>query len=244
MTSIQELNERIDGQNLAIRFLSNLERNGDVDVLRWKSPTGDWSSWTLQELADVTARLITGLRGLGVGKGDSVVLMMRNRPEFHALDIAALFLGATPVSIYNSSAAEQIEYLVNDCAAKVAVIEDEGFLERFLKVREALPTLEQIVMIEPSEIAGTSASDYADLVASCTGGPPSGVGDGDPRRPGDDHLHLRHHRTAEGRDAQPRQRRVDAGVRARSRCASRRRSTASPANGTSRTCRWPTSSSD
>jgi len=46
------------------------------------------------------------------------------------------------------------------------VIEDEGFLERFLKVREALPTLEHIVMIEPSETAGSSVSDYADLVAA------------------------------------------------------------------------------
>jgi len=105
MTTSHELSERIAGQNLGIRFLSNLERNRDVEVLRWKSATGDWSSWTLQELADVTARLVTGLRGLGVGPGDRVVLMMRNRPEFHALDIATLFLGATPVSIYNSSAA-------------------------------------------------------------------------------------------------------------------------------------------
>ena len=64
--------------------------------------------------------------------------MLRNRPEFHALDLAVLFLGATPVSIYNSSAPEQIEYLVNDCKAKVAIVENDAFLERFLKVRESL----------------------------------------------------------------------------------------------------------
>ncbi len=85
----------------------------------------------------MTARLVTGLAGLGVGKGDTVVLMLKNRPEFHALDLAALFLGATPVSIYNSSAPEQIEYLVNDCKAKVAVVENDAFLERFLKVRSS-----------------------------------------------------------------------------------------------------------
>ncbi|MGE5211767.1 MAG: AMP-dependent synthetase/ligase, partial [Acidobacteriota bacterium] len=101
-----------------------------------------------------------------VGKGDTVVLMLRNRPEFHALDLAVLFLGATPVSIYNSSAPEQIDYLVNDCGAKVAVVEDDGFLERFLKVRESLPTLDHIVLLEPSETAGDAVVPYAQLTAA------------------------------------------------------------------------------
>jgi long-chain acyl-CoA synthetase len=166
MTTSQELHDRIAGSNLAKRFLANLERNAGVEVVRWKDADGSWQSWTLQDLADVTARLVTGLAGLGVGKGDTIVLMLRNRAEFHALDLAALFLGATPVSIYNSSAPEQIEYLVNDCKAKVAVVEDDGFLERFLKVRESLPSLEQIVLLEPSETAGNAVVPYADLVAA------------------------------------------------------------------------------
>ncbi len=166
MTTSQELHDRIVGQNLGKRFLTNLDANADVEVVRWKSADGAWHGWTLAELADVTARLATGLADLGVGKGDTVVLMMRNRPEFHALDLAALFLGATPVSIYNSSAPEQIDYLINDCKAKVAVIEDDGFLERFLKVRESLPTLEQIVLIEPSETAGNAVVPYSGVVAS------------------------------------------------------------------------------
>ena len=166
MTTSQELQDRIAGSNIPKRFLTNLERNAAVEVLRWKDADGAWQSWTLQELADVTARLATGLAGLGVGKGDTVVLMLRNRPEFHALDLAVLFLGATPVSIYNSSAPEQIEYLVNDCKAKVAVVEDSGFLERFLKVRSSLTTLEHIVMLEDSEVAGSDVVRYAELAAS------------------------------------------------------------------------------
>jgi long-chain acyl-CoA synthetase len=166
MTTSQELHDRIVGQNLAKRFLTNLEANADVEVVRWKDADGVWHGWTMTELADVTARLATGLAGLGVGKGDTVVLMLRNRPEFHALDLAVLFLGATPVSIYNSTAPEQIDYLVNDCKAKVAVVEDDAFLERFLKVRESLTTLETIVLVEPSETAGDAVVPYAELAAS------------------------------------------------------------------------------
>jgi long-chain acyl-CoA synthetase len=166
MTTSQELHDRIVGQNLAKRFLTNLDANADVEVVRWKDADGAWHGWTMTELADVTARLATGLAGLGVGKGDTVVLMLRNRPEFHALDLAVLFLGATPVSIYNSTAPEQIDYLVNDCKAKVAVVEDDAFLERFLKVRESLTTLETIVLVEPSETAGDAVVPYAELAAS------------------------------------------------------------------------------
>ena len=150
----------------AKRFLANLDRNAGVEVVRWKDADGAWHGWTMTELADATARLATGLSNLGVGKGDTVVLMMRNRPEFHALDLAVLFLGATPVSIYNSSAPEQVDYLVNDCKAKVAVVEDDGFLERFLKVRESLPTLESIVLIEPSETAGDAVVPYSQLAGA------------------------------------------------------------------------------
>jgi long-chain acyl-CoA synthetase len=166
MTTSQELHDRIAGQNLGKRFLANLDKNAAVEVVRWKDADGGWHGWTMTELADVTARLATGLAGLGVGKGDTVVLMMRNRPEFHALDLAGLFLGATPVSIYNSSAPEQIDYLVNDCKAKVAVVEDDAFLERFLKVRESLPTLESIVLIEPSETAGDAVVPYSQLAGA------------------------------------------------------------------------------
>ncbi len=166
MTTSQDLHDRIAGQNLATRFLANLERNSSVEVLRWKDADGAWQSSTLAELADLTARLVTGLASLGVGKGDTVVLMLRNRPEFHALDLAVLFLGATPVSIYNSSAPEQIEYLVNDCSAKIAVVEDAGFLERFLKVRESLTTLEHIVMLVESDMAGNAVTNYSELASS------------------------------------------------------------------------------
>ena len=165
MPTSQDLHDRIAGQNVPQRFLANVARNGSTTVLEWKDSSGAWQSSTLEELAALTAQLTAALKDLGVGHGDTVVMMIRNRPEFHALDLAVLFCGATPVSIYNSSAPEQVEYVVNDCKAKVAIVEDTGFLERFLKVRAALPTLEQIVLIDPSDLAGDDIIRYEDLAA-------------------------------------------------------------------------------
>src|ERR1700751_4834957 len=77
-------------------------------------------TWTWRHYVDRAARFGNGRRRLGVGRGDRVVLMLRNRLEFHVADLGALLIGATPISIYNSSSPEQIGYLVGHCAAVAA----------------------------------------------------------------------------------------------------------------------------
>ncbi len=165
MTTSQELDARIEGQNVCQRFLTNVATRGDTKVLQWKDGSGEWAGKTLNELADDTARLVTALKGLGVSRGDRVVLMLANRQEFHALDLAVLFCGATPVSIYNSSAPNQVEYLVNNCGATVAIVEHADFLERFLKVKDQLSTLEHIAIIDSGEGVGDDVLLYADMLA-------------------------------------------------------------------------------
>ncbi len=80
--------------------------------------------------------------------GDRVLLMMRNIPAFHWLDLAVLFVGATPVSIYNSSAPDQVEYLAQHCGATVAIVENQSFLDKFTQVRAALADLRSIVVLD------------------------------------------------------------------------------------------------
>ena len=89
----------------------------DEVALRWRRP-GGWDAWTWRDYAERAARVATGLRELGVQKGDRVVLMTRNRPEFHAADMAALLVGAVPVSVYESSSAEQVRYVVGHAEAE------------------------------------------------------------------------------------------------------------------------------
>ncbi len=164
MTTTQEISDRIVGQNVPKRFLANLAARPDTTVLKWKAGDGSWASLTLAQLAEDVATLTTGLQDLGVGHGDRVVLMLANRQEFHALDLAVLFCGATPVSIYNSSAPNQIEYLVNNCEAKVAIVENSDFLGRFLKVKDQLSSLEHMVILDADDTVGDNVIRYADLL--------------------------------------------------------------------------------
>ena len=111
---------------------------GDDEVLTWA------------QLRDRADALAAGLRRLGVGKGDSVALMLGNRPEFHVGDLAVMTLGATPFSIYQTYAPEQIQYVVSDADARVAIIEGQ-YLDRFRAARKELPGLETLIVVDEAE---------------------------------------------------------------------------------------------
>jgi long-chain acyl-CoA synthetase len=179
MTTREEIDALVAGRTVATEFLGTLERHADRTALRWL--VGDeWQSLTFADVADRVARAATGLAAMGVGKGDRVVLMMRNIPAFHWLDLAVLFCGATPVSIYNSSAPDQVQYLSAHCGAKVAIVENQHFLDKFLAVRDGLPALERILVLDPPDdlpegVEDTTALDAAeptDLVEAARIGDP------------------------------------------------------------------------
>ncbi|MEI2699700.1 MAG: AMP-binding protein [Microthrixaceae bacterium] len=179
MTTREEIDALAAGRTVAGEFLKTVEANADRTALRWLDGD-DWRSLTFADVAERAAVAAAGLASLGVGKGDRVVLMMRNIPAFHWLDLAVLFCGATPVSIYNSSAPDQVQYLVSHCGAKVAVLENQGFLDKFLPVRGDLPALEQILVLDPpadlpdgvSGAAVLSDPDPVDLAAAAAVGEP------------------------------------------------------------------------
>ena len=193
------LAEQTRGQTVPGRFLETVRARPDAVALRARDGDG-WQEVTFARYAEDACRVAAALQGLGVGRGDRVVLMMRNRPEFFVADMAALLVGATPISIYNSSAPEQVQYLVGHCEAKAAIVEDVDYLERFLKVRSELPALEHIVLMEdpegvaPDDVGSWEAMlalDPVDIDAACriaqpsdlatviytsgTTGPPKGV---------------------------------------------------------------------
>src|SRR5213082_1937717 len=96
---------------------------------------------TWGDYAQRVKRLAAGFAALGLGRGQTLGIMLTNRPEFHFADSAAMHLGATPFSVYNTYSAEQIEYLVGDAATPIVVTE-QAFLERVLEVQKACSSLE------------------------------------------------------------------------------------------------------
>ena len=121
-----------------------MDRLGDDVAIRTED---DSYSISWNDLRDRVHRIAGGLAKLGVKKGDTVALMLNNRPEFIPCDLAAVALGGVPFSIYQTSSPEQIEYVVSDAGSRVAIIE-EMFLEQFNKAREKLPNSEHVIMVD------------------------------------------------------------------------------------------------
>ena len=79
--------------------------------------------------------------------------MLTNRPEFHLADTAAMHVGATPFSVYNTYSAEQIEFLVGDAQCAIVVTE-QAFLDTILEVQRVCESLEHVVVVDGDAPAG------------------------------------------------------------------------------------------
>ena len=148
-----DIDQLVADRTVAREFVDTVAKYGDRTAIRWMQPDGSLGSVTFAEFGDKAARAAAGHISLGEQPADRVVLMMRNIPEFHWMDVAVLLCGATPVSIYNSSSPDQIEYLVGHCGAVVAIVENADFLAKFEPVRDKLADLRTIVtLVDPPEL--------------------------------------------------------------------------------------------
>jgi long-chain acyl-CoA synthetase len=135
----------IGAPTMCAAFQATVADYPDLPALR--TPGGGFEI-TWAQYGERVRRTAAGLAALGVGRGDTLGLMLTNRPDFHWVDSAAMHLGATAFSIYNTSAPEQIEYLLGDAGNRVLVTE-AAFLDRVLAARERCPSLEHIVVVDP-----------------------------------------------------------------------------------------------
>src|SRR6266540_6412488 len=117
-----------DGKTICDIFAGNAEAHGDEPALSWEEG-GGWRTLTWRQYRERVAAAAMGLRSIGVARGDFVAIMTRNRPEHVIMDLGAVHAGATPVSLYNTLAPEQIQYIAEHCNAKVAVLEGREFME-------------------------------------------------------------------------------------------------------------------
>ncbi len=182
----------LPAQNLIKAFYEQVDRLGD-DLAISDEARGVELSWN--DVRDRVHRIAGGLAKLGVKKGDTVAIMLNNRWEFIPCDLATVSLGGVPFSIYQTSAPEQIQYLVSDAKARVAIIES-AFLDRFNEARKDLPELEHLIVVDgdggdhtldelmemdpdfdpAASVAELGPDDLLTLIyTSGTTGPPKGV---------------------------------------------------------------------
>jgi long-subunit acyl-CoA synthetase (AMP-forming) len=132
-------------------FQTTAEEWAGSPALRLKDSDYE-AAW--QDYAEAVRRRAAGLAKLGAKRGDTVGFMLVNRPALHLTDAAAMHLGATCFSVYNTSSPEQVEYVVRDAGNRVIVTE-QAFLETVLAAQEQIEGLEHVVVIDGEAPAGT-----------------------------------------------------------------------------------------
>lgn len=105
---------------------------------------GDTRTLTWRQYADEVRAVAAGLSALGVGRGDTVALMMANRVEFYPLEVGAQHLGATSFSVYNTLSAEQLAHVLTNAGAKVVLCEEQ-YVDR---IRRSGAPVEHVVCVD------------------------------------------------------------------------------------------------
>jgi long-chain acyl-CoA synthetase len=132
-------------------LLDHARERADAPALREKR-RGRWHELSWGDYADRVKRVAHGLKGLGVQPGDRVAIHGENRPEWVIADLAIQGIGAVTVGVYPTSPAPEVEYLLSHSESVVLIAEDEEQLDKALAVRERLPALRKIVLIDPRNV--------------------------------------------------------------------------------------------
>ena len=163
-----------------------------VVVLRRRTGAGVWQDVTAAEFGAEVAALAGGLMAAGIGPGDRVVLMSRTRYEWTLIDYACWAAGAVTVPVYETSSAEQVQWILSDSSACAVFAETDAHAEIIGGARDRLPGLEHLWMTGGLDVlvsggaqtsaeqleqrrTGRTAADLASIVyTSGTTGRPKG----------------------------------------------------------------------
>jgi long-chain acyl-CoA synthetase len=119
-------------------------------IMRRKNGAATWEDVTTSQFRDEVYALAGGLIAAGIEAGDRVALMSRTRYEWTLIDYALWTAGAIPVPIYDTSSADQAEWILGDSGARAVFVETEDFEALVAAARDRLPALEHVWRFDPA----------------------------------------------------------------------------------------------
>jgi long-chain acyl-CoA synthetase len=163
----EAIEHALEQETLCAAFQANVAADPERLALRWLGDAPG-AGVTFAGYGARVSAIAGGLAALGVASGDTVGLMLVNRPEFYLADTAVMHLGAAPFSIYFTNPVGQIVPLIENSRARVAICEPE-YASRLVEVRDQIGLPEQIVVV--GDNAGPGDLTLSELEALA---PPAG----------------------------------------------------------------------
>jgi long-chain acyl-CoA synthetase len=160
----ESISAEVGDSTLLSVYAETARAYADVEAHRWQLASGSgWQSLTYREVWERVRDAALGLASAGLRPGEFAVIWSRNRSEATVADMAVMHARGVPVFLYNTLAPEQAAYIAGHCEATVAIVEDAEFLHKLLSVRDQLPRLRQIILIEG---AADGVTTWDDLLAA------------------------------------------------------------------------------
>jgi long-chain acyl-CoA synthetase len=167
LTERDEILTKIKGKTTGDLLLRNARLQGDRPAISWKEGAG-WRTASWRQLRERVLDVGCGLASLGVGRGDFVGLMAANRPEHVIGVLGVVHAAASPSTFYSTLTAEQIQYVADNCGARAAILENRGYMERWVAILDRLPGLELVVLMEDAgaytDLGGVQVLSWQELV--------------------------------------------------------------------------------
>ncbi|MFT3662940.1 MAG: long-chain fatty acid--CoA ligase [Gordonia sp. (in: high G+C Gram-positive bacteria)] len=186
----------IDDDVTTVTRIQTLRRDRPtLPVFKRQGDSGHWLTVTARQFAEEVDAVAKGLIASGIGAGDRVGLLSATRYEWSLIDYAIWRTGATTVAIYETSAPDQVDWILNDSGTKLLILENAGHKAKHDAVITAAESLAETLVIDDGAVAelrkrgadvpdsaldereaGARSSDAATLIyTSGTTGRPKGV---------------------------------------------------------------------
>jgi long-chain acyl-CoA synthetase len=128
-------------------------RSGDEALIeRRDTPGGPWTAVSARQFEDEVLAVARGLVARGIEAGDRVAIMSRTRYEWTLLDFAIWAAGAVAVPVYETSSAEQVQWILSDADVRLVIVESRAHADTVTSVRPSLPRLEDILLIDDAAV--------------------------------------------------------------------------------------------
>jgi long-chain acyl-CoA synthetase len=125
---------------------------------------GTWQDVTYTQLAEIVQEIGLGLIDLGIQPGERLCILANTRPEWSYVDMAATAAGAVVVPIYQTNSPEECLWVISDSDACAIVCENDEQLAKVAAIKEQLPNLRTVIVIDPpagADTSGSSADSHA-----------------------------------------------------------------------------------
>ncbi len=123
----------------------NYEKYGNSRVAMRHKCYGVWQRVTWQDYYLNVKHLALGLLSLGFGRGDKVLIVGDNAPQWLFAELAAQANHGASVGVYPDSASSEIKYFAKNSDARFAVVQDQEQVDKILEIKDELPLLEKVV---------------------------------------------------------------------------------------------------